>query len=156
MEQKLISFEAMNEWAKRHGTYFADRSLGRYHYVFDAPLSRAFEEYGVDGDDDSGLFCFVGKDGERIRTGDTVFGENGEAWNVIGIGGTHHPIIAVKAGQRTSDGRFQRLKPKWLTHERPARKPRDIAALMERFADENEYPDRDTLRQWAKELRAGE
>lgn len=155
MEEKYISFSAMNEWTSHHGTYMSDMALGRHHYIFDAPLSQAFDEYGVSGEG-NGLFCYVGKDEQPIMPGDTVFGENGEAWNVIGIGLKHYPVIAVKSGQRASDGRFQRLKPKWLTHERPARRPKDIAALMERFADENECPDRDTLRQWAKELRAND
>lgn len=154
MEEKYISFNALDEWTKHHGTYLADNALGRHHYIFDAPLSQAFEEYGQNGSRD-GMPFQDGKDGEPIKPGDTVFGENGEAWQVIGIGATHYPIIAVQPGHR-SNGKFQRLKPKWLTHERPARKPKDIAALMERFADENECPDRDTLRQWAKELKAND
>lgn len=60
----------------------------------------------------------LGADGVPIRPRETVWGGDGRAWRVSGIGVGEH---CVKAWRKDSDGiRVNRgLRPEWLTHERP-------------------------------------
>lgn len=62
----------------------------------------------------------IAHDGKPVRKGDTVYGRSdGKAWRVIGFdwGKPDYPVHAV--GEH---GDVRDLKPKWLTHERPATK----------------------------------
>lgn len=53
------------------------------------------------------------KDGKSIQLGDTVWGEDGKRWRIVGIGERY------VWGQNIEKSGQKRLKPEWLTHEEP-------------------------------------
>lgn len=55
----------------------------------------------------------VGADGRLILPGETVYGEDGLAWTVLGIS-TREQTFEVKA---TDGETVTRLRSEWLTHE---------------------------------------
>ena len=55
----------------------------------------------------------IAKDGSPIKVGEIVYGGDGEAWEVIGIGNAPWSIVGKNGGEQ------RRMKPKWLTHEVP-------------------------------------
>lgn len=148
MMERFISIGELRAWLNEHQAKLSYPMRGNvYSYLLDAPITDAFMEA------DGGLRFPIGKDGEPVRPGDTVFGEDREAWRVIGIGTGHHKIIAVKEGQHQTRGYFKRLRAEWVTHRKPARTPEGIAKVMEMFADGGMTADAETLRCWAEELR---
>ncbi len=58
----------------------------------------------------------IGADGQPITVGQTVYGEDGAAWEVIGVtyGNVEYPIIG-----NGSSGQRREMKPEWLTHSKP-------------------------------------
>lgn len=56
-----------------------------------------------------------GMDGVPIRPGDTVYGEDGVEWHVIGVmlGECRYCVVGA------SGDRQREMRPEWLTHERP-------------------------------------
>lgn len=61
---------------------------------------------------DNGIYvCPIGKDGKFIRPGETLYGNDGKAWEIKAVGPTF--CYADEAG------RSYRLRAEWLTHERP-------------------------------------
>ena len=55
----------------------------------------------------------TGKDGLPISLHDTVRGEDGKKWRIVGIGERY------VWGEREGTKGQRRLKPEWLTHEEP-------------------------------------
>ena len=55
----------------------------------------------------------TGKDGWPIALGDWRYGEDGEHWYIVGIGESY--VWGEQAGERGQ----KRLRPKWLTKEKP-------------------------------------
>ena len=67
--------------------------------------------------------CPSASDGLPLRIGETVWGQDGKAWRLTAIGPTH------VFGRATGSKNDKRLRPEWLTHERP-----DSWAAIERDA----------------------
>ena len=57
--------------------------------------------------------CPPASDGLPLRIGETVWGQDGKAWRLTAIGPTH------VFGRATGSKNDKRLRPEWLTHERP-------------------------------------
>ena len=57
--------------------------------------------------------CPPASDGLPLRIGETVWGQDGKAWRLTAVGPTH------VFGRATGSKNDKRLRPEWLTHERP-------------------------------------
>ena len=79
------------------------------------------------------------KDGEPIHVGETVYGEDGKEWHVLGIVIGENPIAwkdhNVYVENNTADKRCN-LSPERLTHERPDSWER-IADELKRYANDS-------------------
>jgi hypothetical protein len=81
----------------------------------------------------------LGADGQPIAVGQTVYGEDGAAWEVIGVtcGRVEYPIVG-----RGSGGQKREMKSEWLTHSKPTMEStlrdfaRDVAAELGRGGGE--------------------
>lgn len=71
----------------------------------------------------------VGKDGKPIRTGETVYGQDGKAWYVKHVGTSKHCINGVNGRE------MRQMKACWLTHEPPNRYPLDADGVECRPGD---------------------
>lgn len=71
----------------------------------------------------------LGKDGQEIKFGDTVYGGDGKKWDVLGLRWHEDPRVV----EADHEGEIKQLKPEWLTHERPDswEKLREDVALCE-------------------------
>ena len=69
------------------------------------------------------------KDGQEIKVGDTVYGEDGKQWDVLAYRWHNAPHVV----EAEHEGEVKQLKPEWLTHERPDswEKLREDVALCE-------------------------
>lgn len=57
----------------------------------------------------------LGKDGQEIKVGDTVYDEDGKKWDVLAFWWHTAPHVV----EAEHEGKVKQLKPEWLTHERP-------------------------------------
>ena|GEM_PF-5189720 len=65
------------------------------------------------------------KDGQPIEEGTLLYGEDGRAWLVESIAhGEKYPI------EGSCDGEYKRLKPEWLTHEKPKDSLDDVVLML--------------------------
>lgn len=55
----------------------------------------------------------TGRDGAPIRVGDTVYGGDGRAWKVKGIGSEPYSVVG-KCGED-----YREMRPEWLSHSKP-------------------------------------
>lgn len=78
----------------------------------------------------------IAADGQPVEVGQTLYGEDGKAWEVERIAhGETHPVVATDA-----DCNRRGLRPSWLTHEEPesiGKIRRELNALVfDKSADE--------------------
>lgn len=64
----------------------------------------------------------LAKDGRPIEVGQTVYGGDGGAWEVLGFDrASDYPVLAVsmESSLKRASGERRELKPEWLTHDAP-------------------------------------
>ena len=66
----------------------------------------------VHGEEVQVVKLLTAKDGKPIKLGSTVYGEDGKQWRIVAIG---REYVWGQSEHSTQ----KRLKPEWLTHERP-------------------------------------
>lgn len=75
--------------------------------------------------DEFGALGVTGGDGEKIRCGDIVYGEDGKAWYVsrLTIDNRSHPVVALPVDAESkcicATSSYKLLRPKWLSHTPP-------------------------------------
>ena len=93
-----------------------DTAIDAIREAVDGELACQREQVRNDCDGCKSIPVPLGRDGVPVMPDDTVYGEDGVVWRVLGLRTGDYPVCAMRAGSdRWSDG-FRALRPEWLTH----------------------------------------